>query len=124
MTKYFENFPIIDYDGIKVRDITRRNKFIRSVETNPLLYLPYTVSEGERIEDVANFYYGSTDYGWLVCMANNILDPYHDWPLSEQEFKDYLIAKYEEQSGKVGEEVVEWAQEDNDENIIYYYREV
>src|SRR5210317_1556442 len=124
MTKYFENFPIIDYDGIKVRDITRRNKFIRSIENNPLLYLPYTVSEGERIEYVANFYYGSTDYSWLVCMANNILDPYHDWPLSEQEFKDYLISKYGEQSGRVGEEVVEWAQEDNDENIIYYYREV
>ena len=124
MTKYFENFPIIDYNGIQVRDITRRNRFIRSIENNPLLYLPYTVSEGERIEDVANFYYGSTDYAWLVCMANNIIDPYHDWPLSEEEFKDYIIAKYQDQSGVLGDAVLEWAREENDENIIYYYREV
>jgi hypothetical protein len=44
--------------------------------------------------------------------------------MAEADFNNYLIEKYGEQSGKVGEEVVEWTREDNDENIIYYYREV
>jgi len=124
MAKYFENFPIITYEGKKVRDITRRNQFVRNVSTNPLLYLPYTISEGERAEDIANFYYGSVDYSWLVYMANNIMDPYHEWPLSEAEFKDFLIDKYGNVSGRIGDDVVDWTQEDNDENIIYWYREV
>jgi hypothetical protein len=124
MAKYFENFPIITYEGKQVRDITRRNQFVRNVSTNPLLYLPYTISEGERAEDIANFYYGSVDYSWLVYMANNIMDPYHEWPLSEAEFKDFLIDKYGNVSGRIGDDVVDWTQEDNDENIIYWYREV
>ena len=124
MTKYFENFPKVTYEGKEIRDITRRNQFIKNVSTNPLVYLPYTVKEGEKPEDIAEWYYGSTDYTWLVLMSNNIMDPYHQWPKSTQEFNDYLIEKYAEQSGKNGNEILEWAQEDREDNIVYYYREV
>jgi hypothetical protein len=124
MARYFEYFPTIEYEGQQVKDITRRNSFTKLVSTNPLLYLPYTVKEGQRPEDIANFYYGSTDYVWLVYISNNIIDPYHQWPMAEADFNNYLIEKYGEQSGRVGEEVVEWTREDNGENIIYYYREV
>ena len=41
-TKYFENFPIIEYEGRRVRDITRRSGFVRSASSNPYLYYPYT----------------------------------------------------------------------------------
>jgi len=124
MTKYFEQFPIINYEGRNVRDITRRTNFTKEVSNNPLLYLPYTVKEGERPEDIAEFYYGSTDYTWIVYFSNRIMDPYHEWPKSEADFNNYLIDKYGEQSGLVGEEVVEWVREDNPENILYYYKEV
>jgi hypothetical protein len=122
--RYFENFPTIDYEGQKVKDITRRSSFTEFVSANPMLYLPFTIKEGERPEDIANYYYGSTDFTWLVYMSNNIIDPYHQWPMAEQDFNNYLTAKYGEQSGRVGEEVVEWTREDNGDNIIYYYREV
>lgn len=125
MTKYFENFPIIEYEGRRVRDITRRNLFVKSVSTNPYLYFPYTVKEGERAEDVAEFYYGSVDYVWLVYLANNIIDPYHQWPMSEKTFNDYLVEKYAEKSGLTGEAVVDWiSDENNDENVLYYVRAV
>lgn len=124
MARYFENFPTITYEGQLVRDITRRNQFTKLVSTNPLLYLPYTVKEGQRPEDIANFYYGSTDYTWLVYISNNIIDPYHQWPMSETDFNAYLIEKYGDQSGKVGEDVLDWTRDDNGENVIYYYREV
>jgi|TARA_B110000977_G_scaffold194249_1_gene270537 hypothetical protein len=122
--KYFENFPTIDYEGVQVRDITRRNSFTSMVASNPLLYLPYTVKEGYRPEDIAAAYYGSTDYTWLVYMSNNIIDPYHNWPMAEADFNAYLTTKYADESGRTGDEVVEWTKEDNGDNIIYYYREV
>jgi hypothetical protein len=122
--KYFQEFPVIDYEGQQVKDITRRNGFTALVASNPFVFMPFTLKEGEKPEDVANYYYGSTDYTWLVYMSNNIIDPYHQWPMAEADFNNYLIAKYGAQSGKVGEEVVEWTKEDNGENIIYYYREV
>ena len=125
MTKYFENFPIIEYQGRKVRDITRRNMFIKNVSTNPYLFLPYTVKEGERAEDIAEFYYGSVNYVWLVYLANNIIDPYHQWPMDAKTFNNYLIEKYTERSGQIGEDVVDWIRDEtNDENILYYVRTV
>lgn len=124
MTKYFEQFPIINYEGRNVRDITRRTNFTKEVSNNPLLYLPYTVKEGERPEDIAEFYYGSTDYTWIVYFSNHIIDPYHDWPKSQADFNNYLIDKYGEQSGLVGEDIVDWTREDNPDNILYYYKEV
>ena len=123
--KYFENFPEVIYDGKLVKDITRRNRFVRGLQNNPLLYMPYTVEEGERPEDVANFYYGSVDYVWLIYMANNIIDPYHEWPLNTQEFNDMLIEKYAEASGVTGQDVLDWTRsDDTEDNIVYYYREV
>ncbi|MGA1048480.1 MAG: baseplate wedge protein 53 [Minisyncoccia bacterium] len=123
--KYFEKFPIITYQGRKVRDITRRAAFKRAIATNPYLYYSYTVKEGERAEDVARFYYGSVDYIWLVYMANNIIDPYDEWPMDPSTFNAYLVEKYSETSGEVGEDVIDLLRDpDNDENILYYVRQV
>lgn len=125
MAEYFENFPTIEYQGRRVRDLTRRNKFLKNVSNNPLLFLPYTIKEGERAEDIAYYYYGSTEYTWLVYLANSIIDPYHDWPMSEEDFNKYIIQKYAEQSGLSGYDVVAWSQDETrDDNILYYYKEV
>ena len=123
--KYFENFPLIEYEGRRVRDISRRTNFVRAISNNPYLYYPYTVGEGERAEDIAQFYYGSVDYVWLVYMANNIIDPYHEWPMDPQTFNDYLVEKYTEESGEVGEDVIDWTRDpSNDDNIIFYVKKV
>jgi hypothetical protein len=121
--KYFENFPVITYQGVRVKDITRRAEFIKSVSNNPYLHLPYTVKEGERPQDVALDYYGSVDYDWLVLLANNIIDPYYQWPLSDKDFKSYLIEKYTDQSGEEGEAVIDWLRDTTiEENVVYYYK--
>lgn len=123
--KYFENFPLIDYQGRRVRDISRRSSFLTAIQNNPYLYYPYTVKANERAEDVANAYYGSVDFVWLVYLANNIIDPYHEWPMDENTFNDYLVDKYTEQSGETGEDVIDWIRDEaNDQNIIYYVRQV
>lgn len=125
MAKYFEYFPVVNYKGTRVRDITRRSQFIRKVTSNPYLFMPYTVKEGERPQDIALDYYGSVEYDWIVLMANNIIDPYYQWPLEESDFNKYLVDKYTFQSGRKGEAVIDWLKDENiDENIIYYYRPV
>jgi len=124
MAEYFEQFPIINYDGTNMRDITRRVNFLKRSLTNPYVFLPYTIEEGLRPEDVAYYYYGSVEYTWLVYLANNIVDPYHEWPLSQEKFDAYLINKYKEQSGRTGYDVIDWLRDpDIEENLLYYYRE-
>ena len=31
---------------------------------------------------------------WLIFLANNIVDPYYSWPLTQNTFQDFIISKY------------------------------
>ena len=125
MSRYFTNFPVIEYKGKQVRDITRRSKIRESLLNDPYIYLPYTIIDGEKPETVARLYYGSVDDTWLVLLANNIVDPYYEWPLSDEEFNQYFIEKYSEISGRTGFDVIRWGQSmTRTDNIIYYYKMV
>jgi hypothetical protein len=124
--EYFDKFPDISYNNVLVKDITRRVNFLKETANNPYVFLPYTIKEGERAEDIAYHYYGDTNYAWLVYLSNNIIDPYNEWPMDAYTFNEYLISKYSERSGgKTGYDVVAWTQDETrDDNIEYYYRVV
>jgi hypothetical protein len=123
MSTYFTHFPIVSYNGVRVREITRRTNFIDDVLSNPFVFLPYTVKEGEKPEDIAHNYYGSVEATWVVMMANNIVDPYTQWPMTSEVFADYIISKYAIQSGLTGYDVIAWTQNETSiANIVYYYK--
>jgi len=123
MSTYFSYFPIISYEGKAIRDITRRSKFLDERLSDPFTYLPYTIREGERPEDLSNSYYGSVGDTWLILLANKITDPYTQWPLSETDFHSFFIEKYKALSELSGSAVVEWGQDQTlTENLVYHYR--
>jgi hypothetical protein len=125
MSRYFVNYPTIEYNGKNVKDITRRSKVIDDVLGDPYVFLPYTISEDEKPETIAQFYYGSVDDTWLVLFANNITDPYTQWPLNEDEFNQYFIEKYSELSNRSGFDVIRWGQDETRfDNVVYYYKEI
>lgn len=124
--EYFDKFPTTSYNNVLVRDITRRVNFLRQTVENPYVFLPYTIKDGERAEDIAYHYYGDPNYVWLVYLSNNIIDPYHEWPMDSETFNQYIIDKYQPLSnGRKGNDVLAWAQDTTrEDNIIYYYKEV
>jgi hypothetical protein len=125
MSKYFTNYPTIEYRGKRVRDLTKRSKVRDDILQDPYIFLPYTVREGEKPETIAQLYYGSVDDTWMVLLANNITDPYYEWPMDDEEFNQYFIDKYSELSGRKNLDVIRWAQDETrDDNIIYWYKEV
>lgn len=124
MSRYFTNFPLTEYKGKQIRNITNRSKIRDDILSNPFIFLPYTVSDGEKPETVAQLYYGSVDDTWLVLLANNMTDPYYDWPMTDEEFDQYFIDKYSDISNRTGYDVIRWGQNENTtENIVYYYKE-
>jgi hypothetical protein len=124
MSEYFSNFPEQIYNNYLSLDITKRTKFKENTLTDPLLFLPYTVEDGEKPEDIAYYYYGSTEYVWLILLANDIIDPYYDWPMDQQFFYNYLMDKYADISGKTGYDIISWTKNENIlSNIVYFYKE-
>lgn len=122
MTSYFSKFPTIKYENVDVKNILIRNRFIDITSSNPYVFLPYTIKDNERPEDIAHIYYGSVNAVWLILLANNITDPY-TWYKSQTEFEEYIKQKYKEQSNKTGYDIIAWTQsENNNDNILLYYK--
>ena len=102
---YFSQFPKLIYDiagngNEKVLpDIFRRIKIRDKVKDNFALLDKYDVEPGEKPEDVAFKVYGSAEYWYVVCIMNNIVNRYHDWPKSYQAFEDYVNDKYANPAG-------------------------
>ena len=116
---YFNKFPLIKRNKETVVDITRRAKLSNSVTATQ--YLPYTIKEGLRPEDVAHLYYDDAELAWLVLLANNIIDPYTDWPKSQSNLDNYIRKQYATQADATGEAVITWAQNTSiTDNIVHY----
>ena len=76
-------------------DIFRRIKVRSKIKDNISLYDKYDVGEGESPETVAFKIYGDTNYFWVVCLMNNIVNRFYDWPLDEYVFQQYVKDKYD-----------------------------
>lgn len=121
MSDYFKYFPKVKYSNRSAVNITQRTKILDDLANDPYIYLPYTVINDDRPENIAEFYYGSPNKVWLIYYANNIIDMYSQWPLSSSDFNNHLMKKYGELSGETGFSVIAWTQNTTiQENIIYY----
>ena len=94
MSNYFKFFPTTVYDNRLITDITRRTRIVEQLSVDPYALLPYVITEGERPEDVAYYYYGDQNKVWMVYLANNIIDPYTQWPLDDSNLYQTLVKKY------------------------------
>ena len=104
---YFSKFPLTKRnDGHSVVDITRKGKL--KVSKSATAYLPYTVKEGEKPEDVAYYYYDDPELAWLVLSINDIVDPYTQWPKTQSGLDEYIMKQYAEKSGTTGINVLNW----------------
>lgn len=120
-SRYFSYLPKIYYDNKIVVNITRRVKILNFLHGKPGNYMAYTIKEGEKAEDIAYYYYQDIGKVWLVYLANDIIDPYSQWPMNNETFNQYIISKYKEQSGVSGYNVIRWTQNATiTDNIVHY----
>ena len=91
---YFSDFPQIEYQAKIARSIMARPRIASSLLSNPAAIYSYTINNDLRPDQVAHLYYGDSELLWLIFLANNIVDPYYGWPLSQNTFEDFIISKY------------------------------
>lgn len=100
MTPYFAKFPTISYDisgsgQLQTSvDILERIKIRDTLLQNWLIFYEYDVKDGETPELIAAKLYGDSNYHWIILMANNIVDPYYDWPMSYENLVATIRKRY------------------------------
>lgn len=102
--KYFNSLPSItniDSNGnyYLLKNILIRTKLKSQLSRNPMLFYKYTIQEQDTPESIAYKYYGDQYRYWIVLLANEIIDPQWQWPLTSQQFLKYLTDKYSVDAG-------------------------
>ena len=60
-----------------------------------MVYDTYDVKNGETPESIAFKLYGDAELHWVIMLVNDITDRYHDWPMSEAQFLQFVNDKYD-----------------------------
>jgi hypothetical protein len=94
MRQYFANLPLLDYKGVKLRDLMSHAALTRQVLQQGIMFYPYTLQDGDTSTSIAYDYYGSVEYDWLVLFSNQIVDPVFQWYMSQDDFDNYIEANY------------------------------
>ena len=97
---FFDSMPKILYDSkgngeVKVvTNLLKRVAVRTKIKTNALILDTYNVKNGETPESIADKLYDDPELHWVVLMVNDITDRYHQWPMYEQQFNNYINEKY------------------------------
>ena len=97
---YFNKFPVIPYDTVGNGEFKVATNILRRVvarartKSDRALFDTYDVKEGETPEMIAHKLYGDSELHWVVLMMNDIVDRYHQWPMSRRQFLAHLNDKY------------------------------
>jgi hypothetical protein len=100
MAFYFSPFPVVSYDPTGQNrptlavDITRRFKLSSLTNNAALVYYEYEIKETDRPDIMAHKYYENPKLDWVFFITNQIHDPYFQWPLTTEQFHNYIQAKY------------------------------
>ena len=102
MANYFRSIPSTSYDiwGTEPRNyqsvtnIMKRVKFKSETIEDISEYYPYIVKDGERPDIISYVQYDTVAFAYLILLINDIQDPIFDWPLSTQQFEQFISNKY------------------------------
>ena len=130
MSKYFRYYPQTQYafaNGSFTIEKSVKNISLKTVlkdglsQDDPYIFLRYTISEDEKAEDIADFYYDDPAMSWLVYFANDIVDPYTQWPKTYENFTEYFRKKYASQALPTGTDAIVWGQDTTrTDNIVHW----
>lgn len=91
---YFDKLPTITYNNQLSKNLLARARLSDSIRATRTAFYPYTIDTNDRIDHLSNLYYENPGYTWLIWLTNNMVDPYFDVPLAEDDLVSHIITKY------------------------------
>ena len=109
MSNYFRTLPNFDYisrinerksnnDYLTVKNLFRRAIIREDLFTDFMAFTKYKIVGDERPDTIAYKVYGDEDLDWVILASNNIINVRDEWPLTQNDFHNYLMEKYGSES--------------------------
>ena len=102
MSKYFDRFPLTEYNGETVRNILAKVDLSEQTKKDIYTYFEFSLQEGLTRPDIlSNNYYSNPEFDWVFYLTNNVVDPYYAFYMERDNFVKYIEKKYgSEQAAK------------------------
>lgn len=95
MGRYFDRFPLVNYDGVPAKNLLTKVDFTEEALRDIYSNFDYVLEAGMSRPDTLSYsYYDSSQYDWLIYLSNNIMDPYYDFYMSDEDFQAFIVGKY------------------------------
>tara|TARA_B100000925_G_scaffold256695_1_gene210689 strand:+ start:250 stop:912 length:663 start_codon:yes stop_codon:yes gene_type:complete len=105
MSNYFRQLPDFEYvsrlpdarisDYIPVKNLFKKGKLREDIIEQAAVFTKYKIKGDDRPDNVAQELYGDSDLDWVVLASNNIINVYDEWPMTQVNFENYLLDKYQ-----------------------------
>ena len=105
MSNYFRQLPDFEYvsrlpdarisDYIPVKNLFKKGKLREDIIEQAAVFTKYKIKGDDRPDNVAQELYGNSDLDWVVLASNNIINVYDEWPMTQVNFENYLLDKYQ-----------------------------
>ena len=104
MSNYFSQLPDFEYvsrlpdakisDYIQVKNLFKKGVIREDIFQDITFFTKYQIQGDDRPDNVAAKVYGDPTLDWIVLQSNNIINVQTEWPLSQNRFDEYCLAKY------------------------------
>lgn len=94
MAGYFDNFGIVQYSNNFCRNIISRASISVEAIKNTTVFYPYEMKQGERPDIISHLYYDIPNADWLIYFSNDVIDPYYDFYLTDDQLTQHMVLKY------------------------------
>ena len=102
---YFRELPDILYQSnllhktsskeyVRIKNLFRRVKIQDWIEDKVSFFDKYTILDTQRPDNIAEIFYGQSDYDWIVILTAGITNIKDEWPLSNYDLYRYVENKY------------------------------
>ena len=99
---YFSEFPYINYvfnnnENKLIKNISLKPEIVEKVKNQRSAFETYTIKDGDTVELISHRLYGDVHQHWALMISNDMVSPYIDMPLTNQQFDEYIFQKYKNQ---------------------------
>ena len=90
------SYPFSESDFVITKNFFRRYKISDDIFGYATFYKKYAVEDGVGIETIANSYYGSPFYDWVIILTNNYINPQFAFPSNSEAVRKIAEERYGE----------------------------
>lgn len=89
-------YPFSEGDYITAKNFFKRFVINEKIFSTLVYFTPYTIQDNDRLDLIAENYYGDPFYDWVILLTNNMINGVYDWPLDYESLIKKVESEYED----------------------------